>query len=63
MIELTKLQLFTIIWCCLIAMLIVERGIVDHPRLVGTGCDGATGPLYANEEDHFPRCDAIERAS
>lgn len=31
-----------------------------HP-LVGYGCEGATGPLYADEEDEFPRCEAIER--
>lgn len=29
------------------------------PRLTGYGCEGASGPLYANEEDHFPKCDAI----
>jgi len=30
------------------------------PRLVGYGCKGSKGPLFANEEDHFPRCDNIE---
>lgn len=31
------------------------------PRLVGYGCKGSSGPLYANEEDHFPMpCDRIE---
>lgn len=30
------------------------------PRLVGYGCEGAGGPLYANEEDHFPKCEVIE---
>lgn len=30
------------------------------PRLVGIGCSGANGPLYANEEDDFPRCSRIE---
>lgn len=30
------------------------------PRLVGYGCEGASGPLYAAEEDHFPQCAAIE---
>lgn len=29
-------------------------------RLVGYGCDGVSGPLYAQEEDAFPRCDSIE---
>lgn len=33
----------------------------DIPRLVGYGCEGSKGPLFANEEDHFPHpCDAIE---
>jgi hypothetical protein len=32
-----------------------------YPRLVGYGCNGASGPLYANEEDEFPApCYAIE---
>lgn len=30
------------------------------PRLVGYGCKGSSGPLYANEEDHFPKCLVIE---
>lgn len=31
------------------------------PRLVGYGCKGASGPLFANEEDHFPApCEAVE---
>lgn len=30
------------------------------PRLVGYGCKGSSGPLYANEEDHFPKCKVIE---
>ncbi len=32
----------------------------DAPRLVGFGCEGASGPLFAAEEDHFPKCVAIE---
>jgi hypothetical protein len=32
----------------------------DTPRLVGYGCNGATGPLFANQEDDFPVCDRIE---
>lgn len=31
------------------------------PRLVGYECEGASGPLYAEEEDHFPKCAKIER--
>ena len=30
------------------------------PQLVGLGCEGAGGPIYAFEEDHFPKCEAIE---
>lgn len=29
-------------------------------RLVGFGCQGAAGPLYAAEESDFPQCRAIE---
>ena len=31
-----------------------------YPRLVGHGCQGASGPIYAFEEDHLPPCDVIE---
>lgn len=31
--------------------------------LVGHGCEGATGPIYAESEDFFPPCASIERAS
>lgn len=31
------------------------------PRLVGYGCTGAKGPIFANEEDHFPKCKGIEQ--
>lgn len=27
-----------------------------HARLVGIGCNGANGPIYANEESDFPMC-------
>ncbi len=27
----------------------------DEPQLIGRGCDGSSGALYAYEEDHFPR--------
>jgi len=30
-----------------------------YPRLVGHGCKGADGPIYAFEEDHFPLCREI----
>lgn len=28
-------------------------------KLVGYGCAGASGPIYANEESDFPMCDDI----
>lgn len=31
-----------------------------EPRLVGYGCEGASGLLYANEESDFPPCKTIE---
>jgi len=33
-----------------------------QPRLAGYGCEGAPGVLYANGEDEFPPCAAIEKA-
>ncbi len=40
----------------------IAVGNSTRPRLVGIGCDGSNGPLYANEEDHFPKCKEIDRA-
>jgi|JI10StandDraft_1071094.scaffolds.fasta_scaffold56985_2 hypothetical protein len=32
------------------------------PHLVAYGCKGASGPLYADEEDYFPYpCSTVER--
>jgi len=31
-----------------------------RPALVGIGCEGAAGPLYAAEESDFPRCASIQ---
>lgn len=32
-----------------------------RPRLVGLGCEGTLGyAIYANEEDHFPKCLVIK---
>ena len=33
---------------------------MGKPRLVGYGCENASGPLYADEEDYFPVCETIE---
>lgn len=38
----------------------LEWGPIVTIRLVGIGCEGTIGePLYAEEEDHFPRCKEI----
>lgn len=29
------------------------------PRLIGYGCEGAGGDLWASEESDFPRCEEI----
>ena len=34
--------------------------VEQKPALAGYGCQGASGPLYANEESDFPLCDRIE---
>jgi hypothetical protein len=34
-----------------------------QPRLVGFGCIGADGPLYADAESDFPRCLDIHPAN
>lgn len=33
---------------------------LPKPRLVGYGCEGADGPVYAAEEDQMPRCERNE---
>ena len=40
----------------------VCAALAPPARLVGFGCEGAYGPLYANEEDDFPLCERIEPA-
>lgn len=35
------------------------RPFQRYPRLVGHGCKGANGPIYAFEEDHLPKCREI----
>lgn len=44
--------------CGLVALVVVLN---SGPRLVGYGCYGTGGPIYAYEEDAFPACDNIER--
>lgn len=43
------------------ATLLAIMAMPHAPRLVGYGCIGASGPIYADEEDHLPPCAAIER--
>lgn len=33
---------------------------LHQPPLVGYGCDGANGALFAFAAEHFPRCESIE---
>lgn len=42
----------------LVLLTVAFRG--DTPRLIGYACKGASGPLYAQQEDHFPPCGRIE---
>jgi hypothetical protein len=44
----------------LLGKLAFQHEPTEAPALVGYGCEGADGPLYAVEEDHFPRCERIE---
>lgn len=30
-----------------------------EPGLIGFGCTGTNGPIYAHEESDFPQCDEI----
>lgn len=43
------------------AMLILILTLITMPPLVGSGCEGSNGDLYAFEEDHFPPCAEIKR--
>ena len=38
---------------------LLKRPFQKYPRLVGHGCAGAAGPIYAFEEDHLPKCREI----
>ena len=41
---------------------VASYGVSDreyHAKLVGYGCAGASGPIYANEESDFPLCTDI----
>lgn len=51
--------MFIIIGCGVVAVEKAMRLPVE-PRLVGHGCVGTHGDIYADEEDDFPRCAVIE---
>ena len=34
--------------------------VQPNPALVGYGCEGANGLIYAQEESDFPMCERIE---
>lgn len=40
-----------------------SSGITQTPVLIGHGCDGTDGPIWAMHESDFPRCDRIERSN
>ena len=45
------------------AIALALGSVSPTPRLVGFGCAGAGGPLYAEEEDDFPFCTRIEEVN
>lgn len=50
-----------LIWVVtLFTLAIITSQHPTAPRLVGYGCDGTSGPIYADQEDYFPLCDNIE---
>lgn len=57
----------TLCWVGLICMIVgaVYLGVftveTTPPPLIGFGCDGAHGPIYAHSESDFPHCKRIER--
>ncbi len=55
--KLTALAAIVAIVAIALHLLTIEQ----KPLLAGYGCNGASGPLYADQEDHFPICDRIER--
>jgi hypothetical protein len=44
----------------ILALFFVIALTQPKPGLVGYGCDGAGGPIYAFEESDFPMCVKIE---
>ena len=44
-----------------LALALLASACAHAPALVGHGCTGTTGPIYAHEESDFPQCATIER--
>ena len=57
----TVTEITVIVLITLGTIALVLGSVSPTPRLVGFGCAGAGGPLYAAEEDDFPFCTRIER--
>ncbi len=53
--------LWVAIFCWVAAITLHSVNEKPAPRLIGIGCAGASGPIYANEESDFPICNKIER--
>lgn len=48
---------------CAAFLLGVLAATIGQPVLIGYGCEGASGPLWAQEESDFPPCADIHIAS
>jgi hypothetical protein len=44
-----------------LAMLALQAERAPLPRLIGHGCYGTGGDIWAMEESDFPQCERIER--
>lgn len=59
-ISLADFLVFGLLWFA-IGSLSVLALRPDPPRLVGYGCSGTSGTIFANNEDDFPSCIEIKR--
>lgn len=48
-------------FAAVLGLVAVYTTMASVPRLVGYGCSGTTGVIFANEEDDFPNCTRIEK--
>lgn len=59
-----QILLLSMMFVTMVVVAYIGEQTRQHGRrtqLEGLGCEGASGPLYAEEEDHFPRCREIRR--